>query len=85
MKQIEEVTIQDSPLPMFSRGKDLFKLKIMRYIYSKDMYECFYLSDMKKRFKVRQWKIYKIMNDLTKQRIIKKIKSYPVFWKRAKE
>lgn len=85
MATVKTVLIQDRPVPMFSRGCDLFRLKILRYIYSKDLYECFYLSYMKKRFKARQWKIYKIMNDLEKQGIIKKIKSYPIFWKRVKE
>ena len=83
MAEMRTILIQDRLMPMFSRGSDLFRLKVLRYISSKGMYECFYLSDMKKRFKVKQWKICKIMNDFTEQGILEKIKSYPVFWKRT--
>ena len=76
------VVIQDRPLSMFSRGSDLFKLKVLRYIYSKDTYECFYLSDLQTKLKVKKGKLYKVMRDLEKEGKIIKIKSYPVFWKR---
>ena len=79
---MKQKTIQIQGMAMFSRGSDLFRLKLMRYISSKDNYECFYMSDLTKRFKVSRKKIYNVLNQLEKEGHIIKIKSYPVFWKR---
>lgn len=81
----ETVVIQDRPMAMFSRGSDLFRLKVLRYVGSKDHYECFYMSDLQKRFKASRKKISNVMQQMVDQGIIIKIKSYPVFWKRKKE
>lgn len=81
MKQ-KTVVIQDRSLSMFSRGSDLFRLKVLRYIYSKDIHECFYLSDLQKKFKAKKGKVYKVMRELEKEGKITKIKTYPVFWER---
>ncbi|KKL96646.1 hypothetical protein LCGC14_1842440 [marine sediment metagenome] len=82
----EIIQILDQDVALFSKGKDIFKLKIMKYIVSKDQYECFYMSDLIKKFKGKsRSKIYKVLRELEDQGIIKKIKSYPVFWKRNYE
>jgi len=83
MKQVEEIIFENHLMPAFLKGSDLFKLKLMRYIYSKDQYECFYLSNLQRKFKVSKGKISKIMNALEREKRIRKFKSYPVFWKRV--
>ena len=50
-----------------------------------DMYHVFYVSEFEKKFNLKKGKIRKILLDLEKQKILIKIKSYPVFWKRIKE
>ena len=70
---MKQQTIQIQ-MAMFSRGSDLFRLKLMRYISSKDTYECFYMSDLKSKFKVSRKKIYNILNQLEKEELIFNLK-----------
>ena len=63
------------------KGSDIDRHKILSYIKSKDKYYVFYVSEFEKKFHLKKGKIRKILLDLEKQKILIKIKSYPVFWK----
>lgn len=64
------------------KGSDIDRHKIVNYIQSKDKYYVFYISELVKKFNLKSGKIRKILYDLERQKILIKIKSYPVFWKR---
>ena len=64
------------------KGSDIDRHKILSYVQSKDKYHVFYVSEFRKKFNLKPGKIRKILLDLEMQKILFKIKSYPVFWKR---
>ncbi len=83
MTKTFQITNQQ-PTSTFTRGSDILTMKIWRLIYSKSKYECWYISDLEKKFKANPRKIRRAMNDLEKKGYIKKVKSYPVFWEKIK-
>ena len=69
----------------FLKGSDIDKNKFRSYIQSKDKYYVFYISEFEKIFNLKIGKIRTILKQLEKENIIKKFKSYPIFWKMIKE
>ena len=72
------------PTSIFTRGSDVMAMKIWRLINSKTKYECWYISGLEKKFKANPRKIRRALDELTKRKYIKKIKSYPIFWEKIK-
>lgn len=64
------------------KGSDLDRNKIVNYILSKDKYHVFYKLDLMRKFNIGEYKLRGILADLEKQKVLVKIKSYPVFWER---
>ncbi len=81
--QIFEITEQSNrTTSVFSRGGDILTMKIWRLIESKSRFEVWYIKDLEKKFKENAQKLRRALNSLEKQRLIKKIKAYPVFWEK---
>ena len=78
-------TIQLVTLTPLLKGSDIDRHKMLSYIRSKDKYYVFYVSEFKKKFNLKPGKIRVILKQFEKDKILIKIKSYPVFWKRVKE
>ena len=77
-----QIGLESKEISMFSRGSDVLAMKIWRLINSKSKYECWYVNDLEKKLKVSPQKIRKALGDLEARGYIKKIKVYPVFWKK---
>ena len=73
---------KQQPTSMFSRGSDVLAMKIWKLINFKTKYECWYISDLEKKFKEKSQKIRRALDELVKRKYIKKIKSYPIFWEK---
>ena len=79
MAKVKNLT-KNPKISFFSRGSDIHKYKIIKYIDTRDKFECLYLKEMNEKLKLSRNKISKIMNELEKKNKVKKINAYPVFW-----
>lgn len=75
-----EIEPKEVTMCYFQRGSGVLELKIINRIESEDKFKGWFINDFKDLGKYQN--IRKVLQKLEKKGIIRKIKTYPVFWER---
>jgi len=67
--------------PIFFKGKDVLKMRILQRIKSKDKYACWYIEQFIDMTVKSKQTIRKLLMKLEQEGYLKKYKAYPVYWK----